>query len=69
MTSLLGLAMESIEVSDDRFAISVETMDSQKIGWFLARDQETSKALCMQGGSTSGAYGKLFAPDSLLKLN
>ena len=37
-TSLLGLVEKSIETPDDRFAISVETVDSRKIGRYLAKD-------------------------------
>ena len=42
---MLGLATESTEVADDRFAISIETVGTKKIGWYLTKDQEASKAL------------------------
>ena len=49
VTSLLDLAMESTEMLDNRFAISIETVNSQKTGWYLAKDQDASKALVHAG--------------------
>ena len=49
VSSLLGLAVESTEAVDDRFAISVETVGSKKIGRYLTKDQDASKALVHSG--------------------
>ena len=46
---MLGLAAKSTEAAEDRFAISVETVGSRKIGEYLAMDRESSKALMHSG--------------------